>query len=80
MARTGAETLRCAVLGLSQSRQADQVAVDLVLLDMNLPDFHGLDILRRIRGAGLPVGIIAVTAVRELRWYARRLPPASPST
>lgn len=64
VARTGAEAL--ALLGLSQSRQADQVAVDLVLLDMNLPDFHGLDILRRIRGAGLPVGIIAVTAVREL--------------
>ena len=40
--------------------------VDLVLLDMNLPDAHGLDIIRRIRGLGLPVDIIAITAVRDL--------------
>ncbi|MHA7277665.1 response regulator [Arthrobacter sp. Hz1] len=40
--------------------------VDLVLLDMNLPDIHGLDIIRRIRGAGLPTDVIAITAVREL--------------
>lgn len=43
-----------------------QSAIDLVLLDMNLPDMHGLDIIRRIRGAGLPTDIIAITAVREL--------------
>lgn len=40
--------------------------VDLVLLDMNLPDLHGLDIIRRIRGSGSSVDIIAITAVREL--------------
>ena len=27
--------------------------VELVLLDMNLPDLHGLDIARRMRAAGL---------------------------
>lgn len=42
-------------------------AVDLMLLDMNLPDAHGLDIIRRIRGLGLPVDIIAITAVRDLQ-------------
>jgi response regulator of citrate/malate metabolism len=42
------------------------LAVDLVLLDMNLPDAHGLDIIRRIRGLGLPLDIIAITAVRDL--------------
>jgi response regulator of citrate/malate metabolism len=26
--------------------------VDLVLLDMNLPDGHGIDLCRRIRGVG----------------------------
>lgn len=41
-------------------------AVDLVLLDMNLPDLHGLDIIRRIRGSGSAVDIIAITAVRDL--------------
>lgn len=40
--------------------------VELVLLDMNLPDLHGLDIARRMRGAGLLADIIAITAVREL--------------
>lgn len=40
--------------------------VELVLLDMNLPDLHGLDIARRMRTAGLFADIIAITAVREL--------------
>jgi response regulator of citrate/malate metabolism len=40
--------------------------VDLVLLDMNLPDLHGLDVARRMRGAGLLADIIAITAVREV--------------
>lgn len=40
--------------------------VDLVLLDMNLADLHGLDVARRIRGRGHPVDIIAITAVRDL--------------
>lgn len=40
--------------------------VDLVLLDMNLPDLHGLDVARRIRGRGNTVDIIAITAVRDL--------------
>ena len=40
--------------------------VELVLLDMNLPDLHGLDIARRMRAAGVFADIIAITAVREL--------------
>jgi response regulator of citrate/malate metabolism len=40
--------------------------VELVLLDMNLPDLHGLDIARRMRSSGLFSDIIAITAVREL--------------
>ena len=40
--------------------------VELVLLDMNLPDLHGLDIARRMRAAGLFADIIAITAVREV--------------
>ncbi|WP_285723841.1 response regulator [Psychromicrobium xiongbiense] len=41
-------------------------AVDVVLLDMNLPDLHGLDVAKRLRSAGSSVDLIAVTAVREL--------------
>lgn len=57
--------------GASAVRLAGELAaagtpVDLVLLDMNLPDLHGLDVGRRLRSAGHAVDIIAITAVREL--------------
>jgi len=40
--------------------------VDLVLLDMNLPDMHGIELCRRIRAAGVDVDVLAVTSAREL--------------
>lgn len=40
--------------------------VDVLLLDMNLPDLHGLDVSRRLRAASHSVDIIAITAVRDL--------------
>lgn len=40
--------------------------VDLVLLDLNLPDGHGLDLVRSVRAAGRAVDILAITAVREV--------------
>ena len=40
--------------------------VDLVLLDMNLPDGHGIDLCRRIRGTRAQVDVLAVTSAREL--------------
>lgn len=39
--------------------------VHLILLDMNLLDGHGLDLLRRIHGLGLVPDVVAITAVRE---------------
>jgi len=55
-AGTGTEALRLA--GVER--------IDLVLLDMNLPDLHGLDVCRSIRAAGRRVDVIAVTSAREL--------------
>jgi response regulator of citrate/malate metabolism len=43
-----------------------RTSVDLVLLDMNLPDMRGTDLCRRIRAAGLDVDVLAVTSAREL--------------
>ncbi|WP_446665763.1 response regulator [Flexivirga sp. B27] len=40
--------------------------VDVVLLDMHLPDRHGLDVLRALRSAGHRADVIAVTSAREL--------------
>jgi response regulator of citrate/malate metabolism len=40
--------------------------VDLVLLDFNLPDLHGLEVCRRLRGAGADCDVMAVTSNRDL--------------
>jgi response regulator of citrate/malate metabolism len=40
--------------------------VDLVLLDMGLPDMHGLDVCRALRAARDGVDVIAVTSARDL--------------
>ncbi|WP_035769537.1 response regulator [Arthrobacter castelli] len=63
VATTGAEALKVMA---ESARDSDTGAIHLMLLDMNLPDIHGLDIIHRVRGAGFSTGIIAVTAVREL--------------
>ncbi|MEG9247699.1 response regulator [Arthrobacter sp. Soc17.1.1.1] len=65
IARSGAEL--AAFLRLAGDGQGRAPAVDLMLLDMNLPDAHGLDIVRRVRGLGLPVDIVVITAVRDLQ-------------
>lgn len=40
--------------------------VDLVLLDMNLPDTHGVELCRLLRAARVDVDVLAVTSAREL--------------
>jgi response regulator of citrate/malate metabolism len=39
--------------------------VDLILLDMHLPDGHGLGLLQRLRAAGHLSDVIAVTSARD---------------
>jgi response regulator of citrate/malate metabolism len=55
-ARTGADGLHRVAMG----------HVDLVLLDIYLPDMTGLEVLRRLRGGGNTVDVIAVTRARDL--------------
>lgn len=40
--------------------------VDLILLDMHLPDGHGLGLLQKIRAAGQLCDVIAVTSARDV--------------
>ena len=39
--------------------------IDLILLDMHLPDGHGLGLLQRLRAAGHLCDVIAVTSARD---------------
>lgn len=59
----GAATAAAAIRRLSATGEP---AVDLILLDMNLPDRHGLELLRTLRAAGHRADVIAVTSAREL--------------
>ena len=45
----------------------DSSGIHLVLLDMNLPDGHRLQVCRGIRGQRVDVDIIAVTAARDMQ-------------
>ncbi|MFK3730861.1 response regulator [Streptomyces sp. NPDC088090] len=59
------------VVGVAHSRAAavrllDRLPVDLILLDLYLPDGHGLALLRALRAAGHGADVIAVTSARDL--------------
>ncbi|MCF6389182.1 response regulator [Mycobacterium sp. MBM] len=63
VARTGAEALSMAA----------ELRPDLILLDVYLPDMTGLDVLQRLRSDGDRVGVIMITAARELDTVAGAL-------
>ena len=56
VARTGADALTA----------ARELRPQLILLDVYLPDMTGLEVLQRLRSAGDRVGVIMITAAREL--------------
>ena len=56
VARSGAEALTA----------ARELQPQLILLDVYLPDMTGLDVLQRLRSTGDRVGVIMITAAREL--------------
>ena len=51
--------------GIHALAEIERLAPDLVLLDVHLPDLSGIEVLRRLRGAGNDVGVVMVTAARE---------------
>ncbi|WP_330475013.1 response regulator [Terrabacter sp. C0L_2] len=57
-----------ATVGTSQGalKVLQDKEIDVVLLDMNLPDRHGLDVVRAMRAAGHRADVIAVTSARDL--------------
>lgn len=59
------------VVGVAHTAQAAlstlrSTGVDLVLLDFQLPDAHGLDVCRALRAAGSAVDVLAVTSARDI--------------
>jgi response regulator of citrate/malate metabolism len=65
--RLGFEVVAVAASGRDALRTlARHDDIDLVLLDLKLPDTHGLQLLRHLRVAGSDADVIAVTSVREV--------------
>jgi response regulator of citrate/malate metabolism len=52
--------------GTDALRHLSRPGTDLVLLDLNLPDMHGMDVCRAIRAAPRRTDVIAVTSARDL--------------
>jgi response regulator of citrate/malate metabolism len=62
----GFEVAGVAHTGAAALRLLDQQHVDLILLDLHLPDGHGLRLLQRIRAGGHTADVVAVTSARDL--------------
>ncbi|MFJ3232616.1 response regulator [Streptomyces sp. NPDC086787] len=52
--------------GAQARRLLERTPVDLLLLDLHLPDVHGLQFARSLRAAGHQADVIAVTSARDL--------------
>jgi response regulator of citrate/malate metabolism len=63
----GFTVVRSAATGRAMLAAVAAEQPDLVLLDLNLPDAHGLQLVRALRTAGSAVDVIAVTAAHDAR-------------
>ena len=54
---------RAAITALTE--KSPEGGIDLVLLDVTMPDGTGLDVLRHVRARGSQVDVIAITGVRD---------------
>jgi response regulator of citrate/malate metabolism len=61
IAHAGHEAIRI----LREARDGRIAPIDLILLDVNLPDTTGIELCRSLRAAGIEIDVIAVTAVRD---------------
>ncbi|CAK7280897.1 response regulator [Streptomyces misionensis] len=52
--------------GAAARRVLEHTEVDLLLLDLHLPDVHGLQFARSLRASGHHADVIAVTSARDL--------------
>ena len=62
------------------SRPADAEGWDVILLDVNLPQMSGLDILRRLRANGTTAAVVMLPATTRRRRRPRRCAPARITT
>jgi response regulator of citrate/malate metabolism len=62
----GFEVVGTAATGAQALEEVERLRPDLVLLDVYLPDMTGLEILRRLRGAGSTVDVIVISAARDV--------------
>ena len=46
---------------------------DIILLDLNLPDMHGSDVLRKVRRSNVSTPILMLSGIGTLNWKVRAL-------
>lgn len=62
----GFVTVGKAATGAEAGRVLERAPVDLILLDLHLPDVPGLQLARSLRAAGHRTDVVAVTSARDL--------------
>jgi response regulator of citrate/malate metabolism len=62
----GFQVIGHAATGRAALRRLAGNTVDLLLLDIYLPDIHGLEILRRLRASGNTIDVMTMTRARDL--------------
>ena len=62
----GFEVVGTAPTGAAALAAVEELAPDLVLLDVYLPDMTGLEVLRHLRSAGSSVDVMVISAARDV--------------
>ncbi|MBG6095875.1 response regulator [Nocardioides luteus] len=61
----GFRVVGVAATGAQALEETARLSPDVLLLDVHLPDFSGIELLRRLRGRGDDTDVIVITAARE---------------